>query len=256
MSKLQTQADSLCHGQTHQSHFTGKCPKSSRSPPGDRRLRYDSGDGGTSLSLSRRTFLGAAAGACAYAQRPADGLASLSIRRAADLLRTRQVSPLDLTRACLERIGRLQPALNAFITITEEQALAEARVAEAEIRAGRYRGPLHGIPLALKDNIDTAGVRTTAASNVYRDRVPTEDAEVVRRLKNAGATFLGKLNLHEFAYGGTSAVTAFGPVHNPWDVALTPGGSSGGPGAAVAADLCFGSVGTDTAGSVRIPASL
>jgi aspartyl-tRNA(Asn)/glutamyl-tRNA(Gln) amidotransferase subunit A len=107
----------------------------------------------------------------------------------------------------------------------------------------------------LKDNIDTAGVRTTGASELFKDRIPAEDAEIVRRLKHAGAVFLGKLNLHEFAYGGTSAVTFFGPVHNPWDPTLTPGGSSGGPGAAVAADLCFASAGTDTAGSVRIPAS-
>ena len=170
-------------------------------------------------------------------------------------MRTRRVSPVELTQACLERIEKYQSTLNAFITITPERALAQARAAEAAIRAGRYKGPLHGIPLALKDNIDTAEVRTTGASNVFRDRVPAASATVVQRLEAAGAVFLGKLNLHEFAYGGTSAVTAFGAVRNPWNREFTPGGSSGGPGVAVAAGMCFGSLGTDTAGSVRIPAS-
>ena len=125
---------------------------------------------------------------------------------------------------------------------------------EAEQRRGKWRGPLHGIPIALKDNIDTASIRTTAASELFKERMPTEDAEVVRRLKNAGAVVLGKLNLHEFAYGATSAVSYFGAVHNPWSLDRVPGGSSGGPAAAVAADLCFGALGTDTAGSIRIPA--
>ena len=210
--------------------------------------------------MNRRQFLtyaatsAAAASGVSYAK-PRDDLAALSIKTASELIRARQVSPVDLVRACLDRVQKYQPVLNAYITITEERALADARLAEDEIRKGRWKGPFHGIPLALKDNIDTAGVRTTGASQVFKDRVPTEDAEVVRRLKNAGAILLGKLNLHEFAAGGTSAVTYFGPVHNPWDPALTPGGSSGGPGAAVAALQCFGSLGTDTAGSVRIPAS-
>jgi aspartyl-tRNA(Asn)/glutamyl-tRNA(Gln) amidotransferase subunit A len=127
---------------------------------------------------------------------------------------------------------------------------------EAELRRGVYRGPLHGLPIALKDNIDTAGIRTTAASGVFRDRVPTEDAEVVGRLKKAGAILLGKLNLHEFALGGTSAVTYFGPVHNPWALDRVAGGSSGGSAAAVLADMCVAALGTDTGGSIRIPASL
>jgi aspartyl-tRNA(Asn)/glutamyl-tRNA(Gln) amidotransferase subunit A len=126
---------------------------------------------------------------------------------------------------------------------------------EAEQRKGKWRGPLHGIPVALKDNIDTAGVRTTAASGVFKDRMPAQDAEVVVRLKRAGAILLGKLNLHEFALGGTSAVSYFGPVHNPWALDHHPGGSSGGSGAAIAADLCIGALGTDTGGSVRIPAA-
>ena len=129
-----------------------------------------------------------------------------------------------------------------------------ARAMEAEQRQGKWRGPLHGIPIALKDNIDTAGIRTTAASELFKDRVPSEDAEVVRRLKNAGAILLGKTNLHEFAYGGSSSVSYFGPVHNPWALDRIPGGSSGGSAAATAAALCFGSLGTDTAGSIRIPA--
>ena len=124
---------------------------------------------------------------------------------------------LELTRACLDRIEKLNPTLNAFITVTAESALAEARAAEIEISRGEWRGPLHGIPIALKDLIDTAGTRTTAASALYQDRVPTEDAEVVRRLRQAGAVILGKNNLHEFAYGGSSLVSFFGDVHNPWN---------------------------------------
>jgi aspartyl-tRNA(Asn)/glutamyl-tRNA(Gln) amidotransferase subunit A len=206
--------------------------------------------------MDRRQFLtyAAAASALSYAK-PQDDLAGLSIKAASELLRTRQISPVDLVRACLDRVQKYQPILNAYITITGDQALADARLAEDEIRKGKWRGPFHGIPLALKDNIDTAGVRTTGASQVFKDRVPTEDAEVARRLTSAGAILLGKLNLHEFAYGGTSAITYYGPVHNPWNPTLTPGGSSGGPGVAVAALQCFGSLGTDTAGSVRIPAS-
>ena len=126
---------------------------------------------------------------------------------------------------------------------------------DAEQRRGNWRGPLHGIPIALKDNMDTAGIRTTAASELFKDRVPPEDAEVVRRVKGAGAILVGKTNLHEFAYGGSSSVSYFGPVRNPWALERVPGGSSGGSAAATAANLCFGSLGTDTAGSVRIPAS-
>ncbi|HLI85290.1 MAG TPA: amidase [Bryobacteraceae bacterium] len=206
--------------------------------------------------MNRRDFLktglGAAASA-ALAESP--DLAGLSVTRASELLKTKAASPVDLTRACLARIEKYQNLLNAFITVTGDAALAEAKMAEAELQRGKRRGPWHGIPIALKDNIDTAGVRTTGASELFKNRIPTEDAEVARRLKAAGAILLGKLNLHEFAYGGTSAVTYFGPVHNPWNPALTPGGSSGGPGVAVSADLCFASLGTDTAGSVRIPAS-
>ena len=145
--------------------------------------------------------------------------------------------------------------MNAFITVTAESALATARAMEAEAQRGKWRGPLHGIPIALKDNIDTAGVRTTGASELFKDRIPTEDAEVARRLKNAGAIILGKLNMHEFAYGPSSAVTYFGPVHNPWALDRISGGSSGGSAASIASDLCFGTLGTDTGGSIRIPSS-
>ena len=170
-------------------------------------------------------------------------------------LRRKEVSPVELTQACLDRIEKLNPALNAFITVTAESALAEARGAEAEIARGEWRGPLHGIPVALKDLIDTAGTRTTAASGLYENRVPSEDAEVVRRLRQAGAVILGKNNLHEFAYGGSSLVSFFGDAHNPCNTEHIAGGSSGGSAAAVAAGLCYAAIGTDTAGSVREPAA-
>jgi aspartyl-tRNA(Asn)/glutamyl-tRNA(Gln) amidotransferase subunit A len=179
-----------------------------------------------------------------------------SITELAELLKTREVSSLELTTDCLARIEKLSPALNAFITITADSALAQANAADAEIRRGRWRGPLHGIPLGLKDLIDTAEVLTTAASAVFKDRIPNQDAEVVTRLKAAGAVLIGKQNLHEFAYGGSSLVSYYGDVRNPWNVAHTAGGSSGGSAAAVAAGLCYGAIGTDTAGSIREPAAL
>jgi aspartyl-tRNA(Asn)/glutamyl-tRNA(Gln) amidotransferase subunit A len=182
-------------------------------------------------------------------------LIDLSIRDASEMVRRRKVSPVELTNACLAQIDKLNPTLNAFITVTRESAAAEARAAEAEIQRGKWRGPLHGIPIALKDLFDTAGVRTTAGSGVFKDRVPTEDAEVVRRLKAAGAVSLGKTNMHEFAFGGSSLVTYFGGVHNPWERAHIAGGSSGGSAAAVAGRLCYGALGSDTAGSIRQPAA-
>ncbi len=170
-------------------------------------------------------------------------------------LRGRDISPVELTRDCLARIDKLNPTLNAYIRVTAESALEQARVAEREIQRGDYRGPLHGIPIGLKDIIDTAGTLTTAASALFKDRIPTEDAEVVRRLRAAGAIILGKQNLHEFAYGGSSMISFFGEVHNPWSTARIAGGSSGGSGASVAAALGFAAVGTDTAGSIRLPAA-
>jgi aspartyl-tRNA(Asn)/glutamyl-tRNA(Gln) amidotransferase subunit A len=209
--------------------------------------------------VSRREFLATGAAAAAW---PAVSTfaaesdpASLALAKVAALVRSRSVSPVELTEACLTRIDALNPKVNAYITVTRELAMQQAREREAEQKRGQWRGPLHGVPMALKDNIDTAGIRTTGASELFKDRVPADDAEVVRRLKHAGMILLGKLNLHEFAYGGSSAVTYFGAVHNPWSLDRQTGGSSGGPAAALAADMCFGSLGTDTAGSVRIPGS-
>jgi aspartyl-tRNA(Asn)/glutamyl-tRNA(Gln) amidotransferase subunit A len=184
-----------------------------------------------------------------------DDVTALTIAEAGKRIASRDLSSVDLTRAYLERTERLNPRVNAYIIVTADQALEQARALDAELASGRNRGPLHGIPIALKDNIDTAGIRTTAASAVYADRVPTEDAPVVTKLRDAGAVFLGKLNMHEFAYGGTCAVTHYGPVRNPWNLDYTPGGSSGGSAAAVAARMCAGALGTDTAASVRFPAS-
>jgi aspartyl-tRNA(Asn)/glutamyl-tRNA(Gln) amidotransferase subunit A len=179
-----------------------------------------------------------------------------SISELAPRLRRREISPVEVTQGCLARIEKLNPPLNAFITLIAESALAEASRAEAEILRGDWRGALHGVPVALKDLIDTAGVRTTAASALYEDRVPDHDAEVVRRLRQAGAVILGKNNLHECAYGGSSLISYFGDVHNPWDVGRIAGGSSGGSAAAVAAGMTCAAIGTDTAGSVREPAGL
>jgi Asp-tRNA(Asn)/Glu-tRNA(Gln) amidotransferase A subunit family amidase len=179
-----------------------------------------------------------------------------SIAEVSDLIQRGDVSPVELTRECLNRIEELNPTLNAFITVTADSALAEAQLAETEIRSGNWRGPLHGIPIGLKDLIDTAGVRTTAASAVFKDRVPTEDAEIVSKLKAAGAVILGKQNLHEFAYGGSSLVSQFGLVRNPVNPEFITGGSSGGSAAAVASGMCYAAIGTDTAGSIREPAAL
>jgi aspartyl-tRNA(Asn)/glutamyl-tRNA(Gln) amidotransferase subunit A len=218
------------------------------------------------MQRDRRDFLKMTAGAYAAAalgspiqagslqQRP-DDLAALSIWDASELLQAKKVSPVELANACLARIERLNPVLNAFITVTREQALADAKTAELEIVKGTRRGRLHGIPIGLKDLFDTAGIRTTAGSAIFVDRVPSQDAEVVRRLKAAGAVIVGKLNMHEFAYGDTSAQSHFGPVRNPWNREHVPGGSSGGSAAAVAAGLCCGALGSDTGGSIRQPAA-
>ena len=184
---------------------------------------------------------------------------TFTIRELSQKLFNRSISPVELTHDCLDRIEKLNPVLNAFITVTGESALERARLAEREIYRGHYLGPLHGIPIGLKDIIDVAGVRTTAASAQFsspqNDRMPTEDAQVVRRLRCGGAIILGKQNMHEFAYGGSSMISCFGEVHNPWDPARIAGGSSGGSAASVAAGMGFAAVGTDTAGSVRLPAA-
>lgn len=185
----------------------------------------------------------------------ASELCRLTLTEAAALVADKAVSPVELTQACLERIARLDPALNAFITVTRDTALEQARIAEREIASERYRGPLHGIPVALKDLIDTEGARTTAASALFQERVPVEDAAVVRHLKVEGAVLLGKTNLHEFAYGGSGVVSYYGAARNPWARAHISGGSSSGSAAAVAAGMCFAALGSDTAGSIRLPAA-
>jgi aspartyl-tRNA(Asn)/glutamyl-tRNA(Gln) amidotransferase subunit A len=179
----------------------------------------------------------------------------LTIENLSRRIRAREVSPAELTHDCLDRIAKLNPKLNAFITVLAESALEEARRAEQEIFRGKYRGPLHGIPIGLKDILDTAGVRTTAASALFKDRIPEQDSEVVRRLRADGAIILGKQNLHEFAYGGSSVISFYGEVHNPWETARIAGGSSGGSAASVASGMGLAAVGTDTAGSVRLPAA-
>jgi aspartyl-tRNA(Asn)/glutamyl-tRNA(Gln) amidotransferase subunit A len=189
-------------------------------------------------------------------------LAFASIEEIGRLFRKRKLSPVELTRIILARIDQLNPKLNAYLTITAELALALAKKAEAELfgsrgrKGHRDRGSLHGIPISLKDNIYTAGIRTTAGSKILRDFLPQHDARVVVQLREAGAVILGKTIMHEFAYGVTSNNPHFGPTRNPWDLARIPGGSSGGSAAAVAAGLCYGSIGTDTGGSIRIPAAL
>ncbi len=178
------------------------------------------------------------------------GIAELAPRIAAG-----EVSPLALTEAALARIEAQDGALNAFMTVTADAALEAARAAEAEIAAGRHRGPLHGVPLAVKDLFATKGVRTTGGSKLLGDWVPDHDAAAVERLKQAGAVLVGKTAMHELAYGTTSDNAHYGPVRNPWDAACHPGGSSGGSAAAVAAGLAFGALGSDTGCSIRQPAA-
>ncbi|HXF50965.1 MAG TPA: amidase [Dehalococcoidia bacterium] len=181
---------------------------------------------------------------------------SLTIARCADLMARGALSCVELTERCLERAERLNPVLNAFLLIDREGALAAARRADEERRAGRVRGPLHGVPLALKDLFDTAGVRTTAGSKHFAERTPTEDAHTVARLRDAGAVIIGKLNLHEWALGVTTANPHWGVCRNPWDLDRIPGGSSGGTGAALAAGIVPAGTGSDTGGSIRIPSAL
>jgi aspartyl-tRNA(Asn)/glutamyl-tRNA(Gln) amidotransferase subunit A len=183
-------------------------------------------------------------------------LTDLSLTEASNLLEARKVSPLDLTQACIDRAEALEPKLNAYFTRTFDTALGEAKAATAEIAAGKRRGSLHGVPFALKDLYETAGVRTTAGSPVRENFVPEEDAHVVALLKEAGTVLLGKLNMHEWALGGTNVNVFYPTPRNPWDAERVTGGSSGGSGVAVAAGYCFGALGSDTRGSIRIPAAL
>ncbi len=191
-----------------------------------------------------------------------DQLAFASMATIGRLFRSRKLSPVELTRYLLARIERINPQLNAFLLVSTELAVKQAKRAESELAKGKGRtarndrGPLHGIPVSLKDNISTAGIRTTAGSQILRDFVPGQNAPVVDALEHAGAIVIGKTNMHEFAYGASNVNPHFGPSHNPWDLRRITGGSSGGSAAALAAGLCYGSIGSDTGGSIRIPSSL
>ena len=180
---------------------------------------------------------------------------NMTITELAPKLESGEISPVELTRQTLARIAKLEPSLNAFITVTEEHALAQARQAEAEIAAGNYRGPLHGIPYAAKDLFYTKGIKTTVGSKILADFVPDFDCAVVEKLTAAGAVMIGKAGLHEWAYGITSNNPHFGTIRNAWNTDHIPGGSSGGSATALAARLCSFSLGSDTGGSIRIPAS-
>jgi len=170
-------------------------------------------------------------------------------------IRKQNVSPVELVEACLKRIEDLNPKLNAFITVLNDQAREQARTAEAEIKAGKWRGPLHGIPVAVKDFYDTAGIKTTAACEQFKDRVPAKDALGVQKLKRAGAIIIGKTNMHRLGMGTTGLEGAFGPARNPWNPDYIPGGSSSGSAAAVASGLCYATLDTDAVGSCRLPAA-
>lgn len=179
----------------------------------------------------------------------------MTIQEAACALREKRVSSVELVEAALARIAKLQGKLNAFITVTAESARAAAKAADEELARGHDRGPLHGIPVAVKDVFSTKGIRTTCGARIFADHVPDFDAAVVERLAAAGAVLVGKTNMHELAYGITSSNPHFGPVRNPWDTERIPGGSSGGSGSAVAAGMALMAMGSDTGGSIRIPAS-
>jgi aspartyl-tRNA(Asn)/glutamyl-tRNA(Gln) amidotransferase subunit A len=187
---------------------------------------------------------------------PPDELCYWTIAELAAEIRAKELSPVEVTRAQLDRIEQLDPTLNAYLTVLSEQAMEEARTAEREIIGGHYRGRLHGVPIASKDLFEMQGVKTTAGSIILKDYIPARDATVLARLRRHGAIVLGKLNLHEFAYGGTGVNPHYGTPKNPWALDRIPGGSSSGSGVAVAAGLAFGALGTDTGGSVRMPASL
>jgi aspartyl-tRNA(Asn)/glutamyl-tRNA(Gln) amidotransferase subunit A len=179
----------------------------------------------------------------------------LTIESLAPLIRSKKLSPVELTRFLLDRISRLQPGINAYITVTADIAMAQARQAEKEIAKGRYRGVLHGIPISIKDLFYTRGIRTTAGSKVLKKFVPKENAAVVNRLLESGCILLGKTNLHEFAFGATNVNPHYGPVRNPWDTSRISGGSSGGSAASVISAQAIASFGTDTGGSIRIPSA-
>ncbi len=187
---------------------------------------------------------------------PPSDLTELTIAEAAGQIQRGRLSPVELTQAYLDRIGRVDQASHCYITVLGDEALAAAHAAQRDVAEGRYRGPLHGIPIALKDLIQTKGVRTTCGARILKDWIPDADATVAIRLREAGAILLGKLNLHEFAFGPTGVNPHFGTARNPWGINRMPGGSSSGSGGGVAGCLCAGALGTDSGGSVRIPSSL
>jgi aspartyl-tRNA(Asn)/glutamyl-tRNA(Gln) amidotransferase subunit A len=178
-----------------------------------------------------------------------------SIADLGNKIRTQEVSPVEIVSACLGRIEQLNPELNAFITVLADQALEQAKIAEAEIKASQWRGPLHGIPVGIKDFYDTAGIRTTAGFGLFKDRVPAKDAVGVASLKEAGAIVIGKMNMHRLGMGTTGIDSDFGPACNPWNAEYIPGGSSSGSAAAVATGMCYATLDTDAIGSCRLPAA-
>jgi aspartyl-tRNA(Asn)/glutamyl-tRNA(Gln) amidotransferase subunit A len=189
------------------------------------------------------------------AMTPSTSLHYSAIHELSRRIREQSISPVEVVNASLRRIARLQPQLNAFIRVLADDALKQARAAADEIAAGGWRGPLHGIPVGIKDMFDTAGIPTTAAFEAFKDRVPAKDAVAVSKLKESGAVIVGKMNMHELAMGTTSVVSYFGAVHNPWNLDYIAGGSSGGSAAAVASGMCYATLDTDAIGSCRLPAS-
>lgn len=178
-----------------------------------------------------------------------------TLQHVAKLIRAQKVSPVEVVDACLKRIEDLNPKLNAFITVLADQAREQTQVAEAEIKAGKWRGPLHGIPVGIKDFYDTAGIKTTAGFDHFKDRIPAKDAVGVLKFKEAGAIIIGKTNMHQLGMGTTGLDSYFGPVRNPWDPNYIPGGSSSGSAAAVASGMCYATLDTDAIGSCRLPAA-
>jgi aspartyl-tRNA(Asn)/glutamyl-tRNA(Gln) amidotransferase subunit A len=184
-----------------------------------------------------------------------DDFIKLSISQVSEKIMNMEVSPLELVESCLTEIERINQKINAFVTVDNREVIKAAKIATKEIKSGNYRGPLHGIPIGVKDIIDTKGIRTTNGSAIFEKHIPQVDATVINRLKKAGAIIIGKTNTHEFAFGVTTNNPHYGSTKNPWNVKLIPGGSSGGSAAATAANLCYGALGSDTGGSIRIPAA-
>ncbi len=186
---------------------------------------------------------------------PAQSYSFLTLADVSELLRQRRISPVELVTTCLNRIRHLQPRLNAFATVAADSALQAAKLAEEEIQHGHWKGPLHGVPIGVKDFYDTARLKTTAAFELFRNRIPKRDAVSVEKLKRAGAIVIGKTNMHTLGMGTTGLESCFGAVKNPWDANYIPGGSSSGSAAAVASGLCYATLDTDAIGSCRLPAA-